>query len=204
MDGGLFVDAETVERRNKAASLQFGAWTSYDVIADGDRIIIKVNGETTCDYTDEEHRHPKGCIALSVFAGGIVEFRKIEIKKLTPPKASPAADKLATAPADPFKTDTVWVNKEQKQTLTVLERKGETFRARFVIGETIDREIAGTVKDGKLSWLAKDVKAIKGTAGADNQATIIRDKDGDLLDFTWEFKGGGGSGAFVLRLKSGK
>jgi hypothetical protein len=59
------------------------------------------------------------------------------------------------------------------------------------------------VKDGKLSWLAKDVLAIKGTAGADNQATITSDKDGDLLDFTWSFKGSAG-GAFVLRLKPGK
>ncbi len=66
----------------------------------------------------------------------------------------------------------------------VIERKGEKFLARFVIGNNLDREVAGTVKDGKLSWLAKDVRVIKGEPGGDNQATITRDKDGDLLDFT--------------------
>ena len=72
-----------------------------------------------------------------------------------------------------------------------------------MIGNDIDREVTGTVKDGKLSWLAKDVRVIKGRAGDDNQATIRRDKDGDLLDFTYSDKGHT-LGEFVLRLKTGK
>ncbi len=88
-------------------------------------------------------------------------------------------------------------------TLTVLERKGETFHARFVIGNSLERMVTGTVKDGKVSWLAKDVRVIKGGPGADNQATITRDKDGDLLNFTYGDKGRT-IGAFVLRLKKGQ
>jgi hypothetical protein len=119
-------------------------------------------------------------------------------------KNSPAPKPPAsTSPVDPFRAKSVWINDEQKMNLTVLERKGETFRARFVIGPTIDREVTGTVKDGKLSWLAKDVKAVNGNGGGDNQATITRDNDGDLLEFTWSVQGSG-SGVFVLRLKTGK
>jgi hypothetical protein len=88
-------------------------------------------------------------------------------------------------------------------TLTVIERKGEKFLARFEDGGLVVREVTGTVKDGKVSWLAKDVRAIKGGAGGDNQGTIASDKDGDLINFVW---GDGKSvlGAFTLRLKTSK
>ena len=93
---------------------------------------------------------------------------------------------------------------KQANVLTVIERKGDTFRARFEVGGGgIVREVTGVVKDGKLSWLAKDVRAIKGRPGDDNQATITSDKDGDLLDFTYS-NNGRTLGAFVLRLKTGK
>jgi hypothetical protein len=121
-----------------------------------------------------------------------------QVKNASAPK--PASAK----PVDPFRTKSVWVNDAQKMRLTVLERKGETFRARFAIGDSLDREVSGTVKDDKVSWLATDVRAVKGGAGGDNQATITSDKDGDLLDFTWRVQSSGATGAFVLRLKTAK
>ncbi len=111
-------------------------------------------------------------------------------------------DRKAAAP-DPFQPKSVWVNVGQKMTLTVLERNGEKFLAHFEIGDVIDREVTGTVKDGKLSWLAKDVRAIKGDAGGDNQGTITSDKVGDMIDFVWRIDKGG-SGTFSLRLRIGQ
>jgi hypothetical protein len=72
-----------------------------------------------------------------------------------------------------------------------------------VIGGGFERLVTGTVKDGKISWLAKDVQAIKGGIGGDNQATLSSDKDGPLLDFTFREKDGTG-GAYQLRLKTAK
>ena len=45
-------------------------------------------------------------------------------------------------------------------TLTVLERRGERFVPRFDLPNNT-REIHGTIKDGRISWLAKDVKVIE-------------------------------------------
>ena len=203
--GGLFIDTDPVARHTHIPQYRPDEWNTYEVIAEGNNIVIKVNGETTCDYTDEQHRHAKGHIVLAAWGGAVVEFRKIEIKKLTSAKTTPPAEKSVTGPpADAFQTKSVWVSNDQKMNLKVLERKGEKFTALFVVGDNLVREVSGTVKDGRLSWLAKDVKALKGGAGGDNQATITSDKDGDLLDFTWRAPSSDASGAFVLRLKTGK
>ncbi|MEX0728310.1 MAG: alpha-L-arabinofuranosidase C-terminal domain-containing protein [Planctomycetaceae bacterium] len=105
-----------------------------------------------------------------------------------PPKAK-------SRPADAFRAKSVWIGDSPKQTLTVLERHGDTFRASFT-SEVFDREVTGTIKNGELSWLAKDVRALKGRAGGDNYGTI----NGDTIDFMWR-DGNGGSGSFSLRLK---
>src|ERR1700719_234283 len=78
----------------------------------------------------------------------------------------------ARAADDPFQPKSVWVNADKGMTLTVTERIGDSFRAEFKIGDGIDRVVEGTVKEGKVSWLAKDVRAIKGGKGGDNHGTI--------------------------------
>ena len=63
-------------------------WTLLEIIALGDRIRIKVNGQTTVDYRDEKHHYRRGHIALQTFGNKmpitVVHFRKIEIKELPP------------------------------------------------------------------------------------------------------------------------
>jgi serine/threonine protein kinase len=118
-----------------------------------------------------------------------------------------AANQAKPAPTaradDPFQPKSVWVNREQNKALTVLERKGETFQARFVIGNNIDRIVSGTVKDGKVSWFSKDVRAVKGKVGDDNQGTFRSDNNGDWLDFTWASQGNV-LGTFVLHRETNK
>ena len=181
-------------------------WFTMEIIAVGKEYTVKVNNKTTAYYVDEHGTASQGHFALQVWkpATTVVQFRNIEIKELPPAKTAPTPEQPAPAPpADPFQANSVWVNDGKAMTLTVLERKGETFHARFVIGNSLERMVTGTVKDGKVSWLAKDVRVIKGGPGADNQATITRDKDGDLLNFTYGDKGRT-IGAFVLRLKKGQ
>jgi len=106
-------------------------------------------------------------------------------------------------PTDPFQVKSVWVSENPTRTLTVLERKGETFRARFVLLEKNEFEFTGTVKEGKVVWFLKDVRIIRGTAAGDNLGTIGSDKFGDKIDFV--FRGiKGGTGEYTLRLSKGK
>jgi FKBP-type peptidyl-prolyl cis-trans isomerase len=59
-----------------------------EVIAEGNHILIKVNGKTIADYTDERRGHTSGHLVLKQdFPKTVVEFRKIEIKELDKGKA---------------------------------------------------------------------------------------------------------------------
>jgi tRNA A-37 threonylcarbamoyl transferase component Bud32 len=67
-----------------------GEWFTLDAIAEGNHIVIKVNGKTTADWIDPTSRHARGTIAVEhLDPKTLVEFRKIEVKKLAPapPKA---------------------------------------------------------------------------------------------------------------------
>lgn len=111
---------------------------------------------------------------------------------------------IAAGAAGPFQTESVWVSDTPKRVLTVTERRGETFRARFAIGEDVDREVTGTIKGNRLSWYAKDVRVVKGdNPGGDNHGTIIIDKnEGFRIDFVHGL--GKVSGTYSLRLKAEK
>jgi hypothetical protein len=62
-------------------------WFTQEVIAEGNHIVIKVNGKTTVDYKDPENRHTKGHFALQGHdPGTVVKFRKVEVKELLPTK----------------------------------------------------------------------------------------------------------------------
>jgi uncharacterized protein (TIGR03067 family) len=106
---------------------------------------------------------------------------------------------------DPFQPKSVWVTREEpKMTFTVLERQGEKFLARFEKGlrdkPQFVREVRGTVREGKVTWLAKDVHAIIGGVGDDNYGTITSDKDEFLINFNWE-SDESRAGKFTLRLQ---
>lgn len=110
---------------------------------------------------------------------------------------------VTAAPADPFRVKSVWVGETPRMALTVTERVGEKFKAKFEIGDKIEREVRGTIKDGKLSWLAKNVTVVRGGVGGDNDGTLGRDKIGDKIDFVWRGEKGA-NGMFTLRLSNGK
>ena len=58
-------------------------WFTQEVIADGNHLIIKVNGKTTVDFTDDKSTYLKGHFALQGHdPGTVVKFRKIEVKEL--------------------------------------------------------------------------------------------------------------------------
>ncbi|MBL8794303.1 MAG: DUF1080 domain-containing protein [Planctomycetia bacterium] len=72
-------------------------WFTQEVIAQGNRIIIKVNDVTTVDFVDQNNTWKRGHFALQVWdPPTVVHFRKIEVKELkasqtaTPPPAEPA------------------------------------------------------------------------------------------------------------------
>src|SRR5207248_3187752 len=61
-----------------------GTWFTYEIIAEGNRIRLLVNGKETVDYTETRpNRNAKGRIALQLNRG-TVHFRKIEVRELKP------------------------------------------------------------------------------------------------------------------------
>lgn len=58
-------------------------WFVQEVKAEGDHIIIKVNGKTTVDYKDPKNTYKKGHFALQGHdPGTVVKFKKVEYKEL--------------------------------------------------------------------------------------------------------------------------
>lgn len=66
-----------------------GQWFIEEIIVDGDRVIVRVNGTQTAEYTDIERRFPRGTIALQVHdERSVVEFESIEVKQLPSTKST--------------------------------------------------------------------------------------------------------------------
>jgi uncharacterized protein (TIGR03067 family) len=118
----------------------------------------------------------------------VAERRNGPIEPTAEPRVMPAVDSLQPG--------SVWVGQPGNSTFTVLDRQGERFKARLVVGRLV-REVNGTIKDGRLWWLARDVKAIVGGPGGDNQGEI----KGDEVAMTWSDPGRPGGGQFTLRLE---
>jgi hypothetical protein len=58
-----------------------GEWFTLEAMMRGNRIVLKVNGKTTVDFTDEKTLYPRGEFALQqLHAASVVEFRKIAVK----------------------------------------------------------------------------------------------------------------------------
>jgi hypothetical protein len=87
-------------------------------------------------------------------------------------------------------------------TFTMNERVGATFKARYTVATNI-REIRGTIKEGRIYWHPRDVKAIEGDAGYETAGMI----EGGTISLTisgFHFEGGQPvSGTVILqRVKS--
>jgi hypothetical protein len=67
-------------------------WFTQEVIADGNHIIIKVNGKTTVDFVDKKYTHKRGHFAIQQHppAPGsdesVITVRRIEVRELPPTK----------------------------------------------------------------------------------------------------------------------
>jgi hypothetical protein len=58
-------------------------WFTQEVTADGDHLVVKVNGKTTVDWKDPKATYAKGHFALQGHdPGTVVKFKKIEVKEL--------------------------------------------------------------------------------------------------------------------------
>jgi hypothetical protein len=74
-------------------------WVTLEIIAQGPRLIVKVDGKTTANVAEQKHAPAPGHIVLMQNALSTIEFRKVEIKLLDPvvvaapkPAPLPAAD----------------------------------------------------------------------------------------------------------------
>ncbi len=75
-------------------------WFTYDIIAEGNRIRLLVNGKQSVEYTETRpNRNAKGRIGLQQ-NGGTVQFRKIEIRELKLGDIAEVVPPLAKAPFD--------------------------------------------------------------------------------------------------------
>ena len=73
----------SVEDHHREAPHKPDEWFTQEVIANGNHIIIKVNGKTTVDWTDPKNRFKKGHFAIQQHdPGSMVKVRKIEVKEL--------------------------------------------------------------------------------------------------------------------------
>ena len=57
-----------------------GKWNTFEITADGDPLVVQLNGQTTVDARSD--RHQSGPIALQYNGAGQVRFRNIKIKTL--------------------------------------------------------------------------------------------------------------------------
>ncbi|HEX4071223.1 MAG TPA: SUMF1/EgtB/PvdO family nonheme iron enzyme, partial [Planctomycetaceae bacterium] len=87
--GSLYVAEHGAVVSLKESPVAANEWFTEELIAEGNRIIVKVNDRTTADYVDAARSFDSGRIALQQHdAQTVVEFRKIEIRELSP--AAPA------------------------------------------------------------------------------------------------------------------
>lgn len=83
----------------QAAPPKPGEWFDMEIVARGNHLVVKVDGETRLDFIDTQRLASSGHIALQVHdARSRVEFRRIEIKELSAADSpAPGAD-VAAAP----------------------------------------------------------------------------------------------------------
>jgi hypothetical protein len=54
-----------------------GQWNTLEISAQGDQLVVKLNGQVTAQARDG--KHAKGYLALQ-YGSGIVKFRKVQIR----------------------------------------------------------------------------------------------------------------------------
>jgi hypothetical protein len=71
---------------NLFEAVKKGDWNDYDVTAVGNHFVLKINGNVTADFTDDDaaKRNMSGLLALQVHAGGPmqIQYKNIRLKRL--------------------------------------------------------------------------------------------------------------------------
>ncbi len=75
-----FPTGSLVQRQKAEVSVASGQWHSYEVTVDGDRVLVKLDGQQVLDYTDPKPLR-RGHIGLQLNSGRIA-FRNIRLKPL--------------------------------------------------------------------------------------------------------------------------
>jgi hypothetical protein len=85
-DGKKKVEGTTCDEQAMLASIKKEDWNEYEIQAQGNRLVQKINGFTTVDVTDlqESKRKMKGILALQLHQGPpmLVQFKDIRLKQL--------------------------------------------------------------------------------------------------------------------------
>ncbi|HLJ95731.1 MAG TPA: family 16 glycoside hydrolase [Gemmataceae bacterium] len=93
--GSLFAWPEGTVASVEETLLPPKQWFTMDVIAEGNHIVIKVNGSTTVDYTDPRRRFTVGHIVLQQLWGGtVVEFSEVRIKEFPATQVQSSGDSV--------------------------------------------------------------------------------------------------------------
>jgi serine/threonine protein kinase len=81
--GSLYADRGIPVVSIRESPVSSGEWFTIEVIAEGNHLVLKVNGKTTAEYLDEQGRFWEGHLALQQHdPQTICEFRRIEVKRL--------------------------------------------------------------------------------------------------------------------------
>jgi hypothetical protein len=70
---GAIVDVAKVSPMPRAG----GQWNTLEIVAQGDQLSVKLNGQVTAQARDS--KHAKGYLALQ-YGSGVVKFRKVQIR----------------------------------------------------------------------------------------------------------------------------
>jgi hypothetical protein len=87
------LDSQFTPSKAKTPVMPDDAWLALDIVARGNHIVTKVNGETATELELSSPLHKRGHIALQIHEirpRTVVQFRKIEIKEL--PSEEPGGD----------------------------------------------------------------------------------------------------------------
>jgi hypothetical protein len=116
-------------------------WFTLDVIVQGNRTIIQVNGKTAVDFVDEAARYKKGHFALQVERPPrtIIQFRKIEVNEIRPARAAdatlPALRDLVAAKERERDMVKMWFDAGRVNPLDMLAVEVELTNARLRLAE---------------------------------------------------------------------
>ncbi len=84
--GKIEVTEQFAKEEDVRKAIKVGDWNDYEIIAQGNHLIQKINGQVTCDIVDDqpEKGAMKGLVAFQMHVGPpmLVEFKNVRLKRL--------------------------------------------------------------------------------------------------------------------------